>query len=465
MGLGVGLLLLLPLQGWGQSRESLKSPEWSEVSSGESALRPLGVILGEYVAVALSANLALRSQSFDVERELAVLAQARSQFSPQLGLEAAYLRASGGRIIEFPGVEFQIVREREQDTRLTLRQPLFAPAIPAAFRAQQATLDSSQFAREALARRLERDVTVGYLDWLRTRSRVAIVSASVDLLQENLRVNTSLYTNGRVTEDQVLRARAELLQVQQQREEAINVAARNRQLVNFFLNRALDEPLELASPASLLAAIALEAGVETLAVDALAQRAGALERRPEVAQQAALERAAGFQVEQQLAARQPQVSLGLNGGIQGEDYGTGSGYNFSTAFLHLTLPLFDGGAIRGRVAAARALARQASVRREASGRQIELEVQLALDGLRTAADSLATALAREVAARAGFRIASRKRDFGAINQVVFLDARNTLTSAELNLSLTRFELLARRAELDYATAAQPLPLLSGALSP
>lgn len=161
--------------------------------------------------------------------------------SPKPGASFPPTRSGGGlppslwgRIIEFPGVEFQIVREREQDTRLTLRQPLFAPAIPAAFRAQQATLDSSQFAREALARRLERDVTVGYLDWLRTRSRVAIVSASVDLLQENLRVNTSLYTNGRVTEDQVLRARAELLQVQQQREEAINVAARNRQLVNFF---------------------------------------------------------------------------------------------------------------------------------------------------------------------------------------------------------------------------------------
>jgi outer membrane protein TolC len=82
--------------------------------------------------------------------------------------------------------------------------------------------------------------------------------------------------------------------------------------------------------------------------------------------------------------------------------------------------------------------------------------------LRTAADSLATAEARAEAARAGFRIASSKRDLGVINQVIFLDARNALTGAELNLNLTRFELLSRQAELAYATAVKPLPLPTGA---
>ena len=148
------------------------------------------------------------------------------------------------RFDSVPDTSFRFLREREQDTRLSLRQPVYAPAIPAAFRAQREVLDSTQYARQALARRLERDVTVGYLDWLRARSSVAIVESSLGLLQENLRVNESLYTNGRVTRDQVLRARAELLEVQQQRREIANLAARNGQLVNFLLNRELDAPLE-----------------------------------------------------------------------------------------------------------------------------------------------------------------------------------------------------------------------------
>ena len=90
--------------------------------------------------------------------------------------------------------------------------------------------------------------------------------------------------------------------------------------------------------------------------------------------------------------------------------------------------------------------------------QVQLEVEQALDALETSSDSLATAAARADAAHAAFRIASRKRDEGVINQVEFIDARSTLTSAELNLNLTRFEVLARQAELDYATAAGTLPL-------
>ena len=85
-------------------------------------------------------------------------------------------------------------------------------------------------------------------------------------------------------------------------------------------------------------------------------------------------------------------------------------------------------------------------------------MQQALERLQTSADSLATAGARAEAAHAAFRIASRKRDEGVINQVEFIDARSSLTGAELNLNVTRFELLARAAQLDYATAAGTLPL-------
>ncbi|MDH5275489.1 MAG: TolC family protein [Gammaproteobacteria bacterium] len=462
----------------------------SAVAQEAATARPLQAIVDEYVREALASNLALRSQSFDIERQLAVLEEARSRFLPQVGLDARYSWADGGREIELPVSDlvnpayrtlnellvsngqaprftdvadnsFVFLREQEQDTRLTLRQPLYAPAIPAAFRAQRATLDGTTYARQALARRLERDVTVSYLDWLRARSSLEIVASSLELLQENLRVNNSLYANGRVTQDQVLRARAELLEVQQQLNETTNLTSRSQQLVNFLLNRVLDSPLEVASIGSPDAEWTKAARVD----DDRQLRSGALDRRPELRELEALERAAEFQVQQERSARKPQVSIGVDGGIQGEDYDFGSDYNFGIASIQLTLPLFDGGAIRSRVDAARAVARQAAVRREETARQIELEVQQSLDRLRTAADSLATAEARAEAARAGFRIASSKRDLGVINQVVFLDARNALTGAELNLNLTRFALLSRQAELAYATAVNPLQLPDGAPTP
>jgi outer membrane protein len=122
---------------------------------------------------------------------------------------------------------------------------------------------------------------------------------------------------------------------------------------------------------------------------------------------------------------------------------------------------FDGGATRARESSARAAGRRAATQRDEVAQQIQLEVQQALDRLETSADSIATAQARAAAAHDAFRIASRKRDEGVINQVEFIDSRSALTSAELNLNVTRFELLARQAELDYATAARVVPLEAG----
>jgi outer membrane protein TolC len=171
-----------------------------------------------------------------------------------------------------------------------------------------------------------------------------------------------------------------------------------------------------------------------------------------------LTRASEAQTRIARADRWPTLSLGADGGIQGEEYDFGRGSNYATVSLLLNWTFFDGGARRAAVRQANATARKTAIQLDELTQQVQLEVQQSLDRLDTSADSLATAEARSEAARAAFRIASRKRDEGVISQVEFIDARSSLTGAELNLNVTRFEVLARQAELDYATAAGTLPL-------
>ena len=52
-------------------------------------------------------------------------------------------------------------------------------------------------------------------------------------------MNESLFENGKITEDQVLRAKAELLEVEQQKREVENLATQARSFFNFLLNRDL----------------------------------------------------------------------------------------------------------------------------------------------------------------------------------------------------------------------------------
>lgn len=484
LGLGLSSGGAARAQGAGPTTMPTAGPRLEAVPPSE-ALRPLPQVIDDYVRAGLQANLGLQSASLDVERSQAALDAAQARFFPELALAARYTRAEGGRQIElpfaallnpvygslnqllaasgrpanFPQIEDRrigFLLEEEQDTRLTLRQPLYAPAIPAAVRGQRALLEGNEYARLAFARRLKRDVTVAYLGWLQASKTVAIVDSSRALLAENLRVNESLFRNGKITQDQVLRANAELLAVEQQLREAQNGQAQSRSYLNFLLNRELETPLERAEP---------EAETARAANDLAQLRAAALDQRPELAQLERVTAASAAQRDVVRAARKPTLSLGADAGTQGEKYEFGSGRNFATVSLLLDWTLFDGGRRRADVRAADAQLRRARLQRDELAQQVQLEVQQALDRLQTTADSLRTAEARAEAARAGFRIAGRKRDEGAISQVEFIDARNALTGAELNLNLTRFQLLARQAELDYATAAGTLPAEFGVPRP
>jgi len=449
-----------------------QAPEYTEPR------RALAAVIDEYVREGLASNLSLQAQTLEVERATAALDEVRASYFPDIGLAARYSKSDGGRTIEiplgtmlnpvyqtlnemlmaqgqpprFPALQNESIaflRETEQDTRLTMRMPLIVPAIPAAVRAQRELLGASEYSRTALARRLKRDITVGYLRWLGSVRNQGIVDASVVLLNENLRVNESLFRNGKVTQDQVLRARAELLQVEQQSRDARNLAAQAQSYLNFLLNRPLETPLENAE---------VEANI-TATTRALAElRQAALDNRPEIAELTHLTRASEAQTGVAKAELWPTLSLGADGGIQGEEYEFGRGSNYYTVSLLLNWNLFDGGARRAVVRQSNAIARRTATQLTELTQQVQLEVQQSLDRLNTSADSLATAAARSEAARAGFRIASRKRDEGVISQVEFIDARSSLTGAELNLNVTRFEVLARQAELDYATAAGALPL-------
>jgi outer membrane protein TolC len=443
--------------------------------------RDFDTIVSTYVDEGLRNNLALQGQTLEVEKAAEALAEARARFFPQLSFEARYTRAEGGREIDVPlgtalnpaystlnellvaqgqparfpqisDTSIPFLRSEEQETKLAFRQPLYAPAIPAAVRAQRALLDASSFNRMAIARALRRDITVAYVDWLKARSSVEIVAASEALLRENLRVNESLFGNGKITEDLVLRAKAELLEVEQQQREAINLARQAQSYFNFLLNRQLLASIEPSTPPTNAAAI--DAALEQL-------WSTALNRRPEIAQVEQLRRASEEQFHIARKQKWPTLSLGVDAGTQGEEYRFGDGYNFGTASLIFTWRIFDGGGDTARVHQARAAEKQLVLRQEEIAQQIRLEVQQSYDRLTTARDSLATAQARVEAARAAFRIASRKRDEGVISQVEFIDARSTLTGAELNHNLTRFNVLARRAELEYATSTGEIPLEPG----
>jgi outer membrane protein TolC len=239
-----------------------------------------------YVDEALQSNDALRAQTLAWQQSLQALDAARRRYYPTLGVSARYTLATGGRTVEipvgdllnpvyrtlneltraqgmpadFPQVDNQSIdflRSREQDTRLTLTAPLYAPQLDAQVRSQLALADVEAARREALARTLVRDVEQAWCNAARAQTTVVILQASEAALAANTHANRALFDAGKVTRDRILRAEAEQLAVQQQLAAARNAGAQARRYLNFLANRAEDAPLNIdAAQAERAAAVA-----------------------------------------------------------------------------------------------------------------------------------------------------------------------------------------------------------------
>src|SRR6516225_6846842 len=59
-------------------------------------------VLDNYVKVGLTSNVALKQQTFDLEKARLDLERAKAMFYPQIDFNAQYTLASGGRTIDVP---------------------------------------------------------------------------------------------------------------------------------------------------------------------------------------------------------------------------------------------------------------------------------------------------------------------------------------------------------------------------
>ena len=455
------------------------------VAEGEATAGRVEDGLAVVVNDALAANLELQAGTAGVRQRLAALDQARARYLPVLDFAARYSVAEGGRTLDIPigdllnpayetldemliadgqpprfprvtNQEFEFLRPHEQETKLVLEQPIYEPRIGPGVEAGRQELNRAEANLAALHSRVVRDTRQAYYQWLAGQQAVAVLEATHELAQANLDANDSLYRNGKVTRDLVYRAEADVLEVEQQRLFAASRVRLSQSYVNLLRNAPLDAPLPDSEidPATIdrfrarfvrrLAGRSPDLGeLQLLATEERAELKG-------------LDAAVAVGEAQQALARaafKPRLALGAEAGIQGVDYASGDDERYVLASLVLRWNAFRGGADRAALREAKALTEELRATRDLAAQQVRLDVQRALEDFEVAEATLETAAKRTEAADGAFRIVSRKRDLGQINQAEFIDSRRALTDARLNLTRVRAEFLARLAELEYAVGA------------
>lgn len=449
---------------------------------------PLDPVLAGLVREVLESNLEVAGAEAGVAQRLAALDAAKARYLPVLDLNVRYSRSQGGREMEIPVGDLMnpvystlndllaaqgkppvfapidnfsvgFLREEEQNSTLLLTQPLFDPRIPAAKRAAESEHLAALGGLDALRGRLTRDVKQAYYRWLGFGQAVGILEATLELSRSNLAVNESLFRNGKVTEDLVFRAEADVLEIEQRTLDVKNAVTLSKAWVNLLRNQPWDRDLtsvavgdeDVQRNRARVAAICGSPGFDVPSLQATATA-----RRPELRQLDAVIAAATAGEDVAVAANSPLLGLAVDAGSQGTSFEFGSDNLYVLASLVLRFNLFRGGADLAAIREAQARINEVRAARALAEQRIRVEVLETQQAFTVSSSSLQTAEKRAQAARSGFRIAAKKRDLGQINQTEFIDARRSLTDAELNLNRTRFEALSALAAIEYATGAPPV---------
>jgi outer membrane protein TolC len=154
----------------------------------------------------------------------------------------------------------------------------------------------------------------------------------------------------------------------------------------------------------------------------------------------------------------PAISLAVDYGVQGNDYRFDSRNDVAVASLVFSWNIFNGGQDRARREQAALDVQRGKVGKRQAEQQIELQVRQSYDALAVAGKSMGAASDRLNAARRSFELMRRRYLEGVASQLEFTDARTSLTNAELNWILTRYQHIANYIELERVAALRSLDL-------
>lgn len=434
-------------------------------------------ILDEYIRIGLENNITIQKANLSYEKSLAVLHEARGYFMPALSFNARYTVARGGRTFEFPAgdmfnplfqnltalnsamaainpgfpslppypsvdnISFRFFRPTEHETKLSLVQPLFNPALYYNYRIRKVEtligLDNMEISRRTLVKQ----ISDAYYDYLRSAGYQRIADELVALATENLRICTSLWNNNMITRDILYKAEADLAEARMKLAEATGGVNTSRSLFNFHLNRDLREPVIADTTLMpLLPAFTLMEGIE-----------GSTDRRPELTVMERWLEANDLFIRLNRAESLPVIAGAADYGFQGEKYRFGKEDDFMLASVVLRWNIAAGSTTRNKTRQAMLDREMLELSRQELEKQIELQVINTWHNMLTAHEAAEAAAAALEPADASYRIVRARFREGQEAYGQLLEAQTLLTRAREEMLDRQYRFMKEKTAFMLAT--------------
>lgn len=220
--------------------------------------------LNLYIHEALEANQGIKQQTFQLEKSLFALKEARGMFLPSVAFSTTYTKADGGRTIDFPTGDllnqtystlneltgtnnFPQLRNQSillnpdnfYDAKFRTSMPLFNAELIYNKRIKQQQVELQRAEVALYKRELVKDVKTAYYQYAKAVNAVTIYQTSLQLVEEGKRINTILLKNEKANRTAVIRSENEVFRIQA----ALTAALENRRSAQAYFNFLVNRPL------------------------------------------------------------------------------------------------------------------------------------------------------------------------------------------------------------------------------
>jgi len=424
----------------------------------------------QYIAEALNSNLVLKERNINYEKSLIALKQARSLFLPETWIEGQYSLAKGGRSLDLPigdllnpvyqtlnqltgsnhfptinNTSEQFLPNNFYDIRLRTTLPIINPALKINRNINQSQVLLQQTEIDTYKRELIREVKVSYYKYLMAKNAISIYENALMVVNQNLKVNQSLLSNGKGLPAYVSRAESEVKQVESNLLAVKNDEQNAKAYFNFLLNKPLTDPILTVE----ISFIENLDGIITNSNDNINGR--------EELKTVGIAKEINKDIQKlNRSFRTPKLNAFLDLASQGFDFKVNRNSFFYLGGVQMQVPIFAGKRNIYKIEQSELDGKNLEIKNEYLRQQLQLSASVSRNNAATIYSNYNSAIKQEEAASKYFNLIDRGYREGVNTYIEFLDARNQLTNAQLQVNINKYKVLGALADYERQTASYSL---------
>lgn len=425
-------------------------------------------VLNNYVQEGLKNSQTLKQQNFQLQKAVFALSEAKTLFKPNINFNTTLSTAQGGRKIEIPvgdlvnpvyttlnaltqtnafpqiqNTSEQLVPKDFYDMRVKTTMPLLNAELKynQAIKNEQISLQHTEI--QVYKRELVKDIKLAYINYLKATEAIKIYENTLKLLRESERVNESLIRNGSANPTVLVRTRNEISKFDAEIDAARGNQKNAAAYFNFLLNRDFSEKITLDS-----------LGKEGLKFDLADGHREELDKIK-----------TGIEINRQILGlnqsyKKWKIGASLDVGSQGrfaQIVSADKNFFSPNAFILLgvsfDLPVYSFGRNQLKIKQSEMEIASLDAQMQQVRNQLDLQAEMAKNSLTSAKEIYESKASQVSTAERYYRDMMRRYKEGNLNFIELLDAQTQITTAQLQQSISLFDVWTKWVELERAKAS------------